>query len=171
MLVEITSASEPENSNSPTSSAFPVSSPKTEQSAGHKGFLVVSPYTGLSHLLELSRVSISCRLLATALTRLEPVGDNYATIPYVDGFNWSTVLTALQSSVENVREFNWEEQSFYIVVFRSQLRPDIDRSHLGQLDQAAHAEAMASGGFLKYWFGHPDANRRNLATCMFRPIL
>jgi hypothetical protein len=35
------------------------------------------------------------------------------------------------------------------VVFRSRIPPTTDYAHLGELDKAAHAEAMASGGFLK----------------------
>jgi len=37
-------------------------------------------------------------------------------------------------------------------------------------DKAAHAEAIKSGGLLKYWFGIPDENRRNLATCIWRNV-
>lgn len=52
-----------------------------------------------------------------------------------------------------------------IVVFRSQVPPTTSRHALGELDQRSHAEAMKSGGLLKYWFGMPDADGRNLATC------
>lgn len=52
-----------------------------------------------------------------------------------------------------------------IVVFRSQVPPTTSRHALRDLDQESHAEAMKSGGLLKYWFGMPDADGRNLATC------
>jgi hypothetical protein len=33
------------------------------------------------------------------------------------------------------------------------------------LDYESHREACESGGLLKYWFGGPSEERRNLATC------
>ena len=46
-------------------------------------------------------------------------------------------------------DVEWKEAAFYIVVFRSRIPPTTVYSDLGVLDQAAHAEAMKSGGFLK----------------------
>jgi hypothetical protein len=109
--------------------------------------------------------------LAKALKGLEPATTDYSTAPYVEAFNWSTVLETLKTSIEAERGFHWEEQFFYIVVFRSQIRPAIDSGYLGARDQASHAEATESGGLLKYWFGYPDKNKRNLATCLLLPIL
>jgi len=51
------------------------------------------------------------------------------------------------------------------VVFRSQVLASTDPTHLAVLDERSHAEAMNSGGLLKYWFGIPDGGHRNLATC------
>lgn len=59
-------------------------------------------------------------------------------------------------------------EKFYIVVFRSRIPPTTVYADLGVLDKAAHAEATKSGGFLKYWFGSPDSEGRNLATCVWR---
>ena len=41
----------------------------------------------------------------------------------------------------------------------------MDREKLFVLDKNSHAEAVRSGGLLKYWYGEPDAEGANLATC------
>ena len=127
--------------------------------------LIVSPYTSQSHLFDLNSVDKANQLLAAALTVLKVIRPDYATAPYISAFNWSEVLERLKLSLKINTGYQWQEQFFYIVVFRSQIPPSTDRSHLGSLDEAAHAEAMKSGGLLKYWFGVPDENGRNLATC------
>ena len=130
-------------------------------------YIVVSPYTSPAHLLDLSTVSPPNQLLAKALALMQPTRDDYAVAPYKDSFNWSTVVYRLRHLLKQ-SDFQWTQQmKFYIVAFRSQLPSTTDRGHLGALDKAAHAEATASGGILKYWFGIPDENGRNLATCTF----
>jgi hypothetical protein len=59
----------------------------------------------------------------------------------------------------------WKKQDFYVVIFRSKLKENINRDRLGELDDHSHEEATASGGLLKYWFGSTNEERRNLATC------
>lgn len=132
--------------------------------------LVVSPYATIPHLLDLRKLDESPRLLAKALTVLQSVREDYATAPYHLSFNWDAVTERLRSLLE-ISNSLWKRQQFYIVVFRSQLPPTTDRIHLGQLDQKSHAEATKSGGLLKYWFGLPDANGRNLATCTDSAII
>ena len=132
----------------------------------HGELLVVSPYSSQNHLLKLQSIGKPQQLLAKALSVMEPLREDYATAPYVDAFNWNVVANALKSLVD-LETYAWKQQSFYIVVFRSQLSPTTDGSHLGALDMRSHAEAMESGGLLKYWFGNPDVNGRNLATCEF----
>jgi hypothetical protein len=121
---------------------------KFGQADGSKEFLVISPYIELPHLLDLSTVEPQAQLLAIALTGLKSIRDDYATAPYIEMFNWSEVMATLRH-VCAAKEQTWTEQCFYIVVFRSQIPATTDYSHLGQLDKAAHAEAMKSGGFLK----------------------
>jgi len=110
--------------------------------------LKVSPYDEVPHLLDLRTVDIPNQLLAKALVGMESLREDYATAPYIETFNWSQVL-------QNVRDlaaaslFSWKESSFYIVVFRSRIPPTTVYADLGVLDKAAHAEATASGGFLK----------------------
>ena len=126
--------------------------------------LLASPYTALPHLLDLSTLNQSQQLLAHALTTLQALAPNYATAPYISAFNWPAVIHTLRS-LANSQAYTWEHQHFYIVVFRSRIPSTTNRIHLGELDQRAHAEATKSGGLLKYWFGVPDAEGRNMATC------
>ena len=134
------------------------------QQADLGGYLVVSPYNSLPHLLDLRALEESQRLLAKSLTVLQSVREDYATAPYPQSFNWDAVLDRLKSLLE-LSQYQWKRQHFYIVVFRSQVPPTTDRTALGALDQKSHVEATKSGGLLKYWFGLPDENGRNLATC------
>ena len=136
---------------------------QTKADFGH--FLVVSPYAFQPHLLDLRTLENSQKLLARALTLLKPVRIDYATAPYQESFNWTSVIDHLRFLNEEAGHI-WSRQHFYIVVFRSQVPPTTSRVELGLLDEKAHAEATESGGLLKYWFGEPDENGRNLATCM-----
>ena len=110
------------------------------------GLLVVSPYTSRSHLLDLSCVTKPNQLLAMALTSFKPILSSYATAPYTCAFNWAEVMEDLRALANSDTSFHWQEQMFYIVVFRSQIPPTTDRSHLGSLDEVSHAEAMYTGG-------------------------
>jgi hypothetical protein len=121
---------------------------KLSQPEESKEFLIISPYIEAPHLLDLSTVEPQAQLLAIALTGLKSVREDYATAPYGEIFNWSEVMATLHQLCVT-KEQTWAEQNFYIVVFRSQIPPTTDYSHLGVLDKAAHAEAMRSGGFLK----------------------
>ncbi|KAH6646606.1 hypothetical protein BKA67DRAFT_496603, partial [Truncatella angustata] len=129
--------------------------------------LVVSPYTEKEHLLDLRTLDKENAFLARALVHFRSLRPDYATAPYTETFNWDEVIGELTRLVRE-EGYRWRETSFYIVAFRSQIPPTTVYSELGVLDKAAHAEATASGGFLKYWFGTPDKDGRNLATCVWR---
>ncbi|EFY84630.1 UPF0643 protein [Metarhizium acridum CQMa 102] len=137
------------------------------QALTEKRFIVQSPYVDAEHLLDLESLDSENGFISLALARLRAVREDYATAPYTESFNWPEVLDELKQLVKTSGK-GFKETSFYIVAFRSQIKPSTDYSHLGELDKAAHAEAIASGGFLKYWFGSPDAELRNLATCVWR---
>lgn len=137
------------------------------QAVVEERLLVASPYTSRLHLLDLTTLTQPQTLLAKALTILAPATPAYATTPYINAFNWDAVFTYLTAAVKS-EGFHWKEQFFYIVVFRSQVPPSTDRSHLAELDKTAHTEAVKSGGLLKYWFGTPDIDGRNVATCVWR---
>jgi len=129
--------------------------------------LLVSPYIEDEHLLYLDSVEPQCQLLAKALVTMKAERQDYATAPYIDTFNWPEIIKHLLQHAES-SQVQWQEQVFYVVVFRSQIPPTTNYANLGELDKAAHAEATKSGGFLKYWFGSPDHTGRNMATCVWR---
>ena len=111
--------------------------------------LVVSPYTEKEHLLDLKTLDIESQLLAISLTQLMCIRKDYATAPYLETFNWADVIGVLRA-LAHERGHIWRETSFFVVAFRSQIPPTTVYADLGVLDKAAHAEATASGGFLKY---------------------
>lgn len=137
----------------------------------HEGSLLqVSPYTDPAHLLDLNKVDKPQQLLAKALRLMEPTtrhAGDFATTRYAEAFNWDEVVQSLRQHIVNDHGFHWQRQDFYVVVFRSRLPLTTDRHELGRLDKRSHDEATKSGGLLKYWFGEPDANGRNLATCAY----
>jgi hypothetical protein len=126
--------------------------------------LIASPYNEPGHLLDLNRLDTPNQLLAKALTIFKPVRNDYATSPYTESFNWQAVVDFLRDLSE-AEGYRWKKQKFYVVVFRSQLLPNIELQRLHDLDAYSHQEATTSGGLLKYWFGTKDENHRNLATC------
>ena len=125
-----------------------------------------SYYPEPEHCLELRSVDTPNRLFALALTLLEPA-TGYAIAPYHEAFNWADVMHFLQELCRQ-HHYAWPTTEFYVVDFRSQLKTRIDRPRLFHLDKESHREATQSGWLLKYWFGSPDAHRRNLATCVWR---
>lgn len=134
--------------------------------------LVSSPYNDSAHLLDLRRLTPQSLLFAKALTHLKPTRPDYATANYVDSLNFDEVLASLRNLIKveqthGDRTFQWKRWSFYVVVFRSVLKPDIDNDRLYLLDAKSHQEATESGGLLKYWFGKCSDERKNLATCKF----
>ena len=127
-------------------------------------FLISSPYNEEHHLLDLTTLDLPNRLFAKALSVLRPIRPDYATAAYVESLNWRTVLSKLRELCAAAGH-EWAAHSFYVVVFRSKLKPVIDATLLYELDFHSHDEATESGGLLKYWFGTPNEERRNLATC------
>ena len=127
-------------------------------------FLISSPYNSVGHYLDLSTLPTTSLLFAKALTALKPLRPDYATASYTESLNFSTVLEVLRHLSAN-EGVSWRETSFYVVVFRSKLKPTIDKDWLYKLDSESHREACESGGLLKYWFGKTDDANQNLATC------
>jgi len=147
-----------------TASSFPV---KQLTNCPETDLIVVSPYVEAPHLLDLRTLDMANQLLAKGLVKLRCLRRDYATAPYIEIFNWSEVVESVRA-LATCSEFAWKEQSFYVVVFRSRIPPTTLHDDLSVLDKAAHAEATKSGGFLRYWFGSPNAEGRNLATCVWR---
>lgn len=116
---------------------------------GSERYLIVSPYHEQEHLLDLESLEhVEQQLLALSLTKLKCLRDDYATAPYIETFNWDDVIGTLRTLAQEANH-SWKETSFYVVAFRSQIPPTTVYAELGTLDKAAHAEATASGGFLK----------------------
>jgi hypothetical protein len=134
-------------------------------SAKIKGrWLDASPYHEQEHLLNLATLDAPNRLLALALIALEAATPTYATVEYEQALDWGLVMRSLRR-LASQEGFAWQRQKFYVVEFRSKLKEGIDVDRLFQLDKKSHQEATQSGGLLKYWYGVPDNERRNLATC------
>ncbi|KAI0432486.1 hypothetical protein F5Y09DRAFT_139530 [Xylaria sp. FL1042] len=143
-----------------------IETPKTVREEA-QDLLVTSPYTEREHLLDLKSLNTENEILAQALVHLKCLRPDYATAPYIDTFNWGDVIEQVKRLAQQ-KEYSWKGSSFFVVAFRSQIPPTTVYEDLGILDKAAHAEATASGGFLKYWFGSPDKDGKNLATCVWR---
>jgi hypothetical protein len=127
-------------------------------------YIKSSPYDDPLNYLNLSDLGPQVKLFASALRRFDALRPDYATSPYMETFNFDAMFEDLRRLCAGAG-VQWEHQDFYVVIFRSQLRKQADRGRLGELDQMSHQEACASGGLLHYWFGSPDAEMRNLATC------
>jgi hypothetical protein len=127
--------------------------------------LISSPYNNPGHYLDLTSLDTPNLIFAKALTALKPTRADYATAPYIASLNFSTTVLKLVRDLAAAEQYEWKEQSFYVVIFQSKLKPSIDSELLYKLDYESHREACESGGLLKYWFGKPDAERQNLATC------
>ena len=119
-----------------------------EQTPGQSRCLRVSPYHEQQHLIDLDNLDTEDQLLALSLTKMRCLRDDYATAPYIETFNWSEIVETLRTLAREINS-TWKETSFYVVVFRSRIPPTTVYAELGVLDKAAHAEAIASGGFLK----------------------
>ena len=135
-----------------------------EPGQGPPRWLIVSPYPETGHLLDLEVLNMPDRLLALASTELEPATAQYATVQYDQALDWISLMATLKLLAAK-EGYRWTRHEFYVVEFRSKLKKTIDAELLFKLDKESHKEAMQSGGLLKYWYGVPDANRSNLATC------
>lgn len=111
-------------------------------------YLIASPYTDPEHLLDLQSLDVENQLLSEALQSMRAVTEEYSTRPYLESFNWSEVIDRVRA-LSSARHHEFKQTSWYIVAFRSQIKSTAVYPDLGALDKAAHAEAMASGGFLK----------------------
>lgn len=86
---------------------------------------------------------------------LAPVADNYAVLPVGEAFNWSSVASVI------------EPGEWYMVAFRSIVRPDADQERLRQYDDFAHEEASGAKGFVHYYKGPQAPDRSCLSFCLW----
>jgi hypothetical protein len=127
-------------------------------------WLITSPYAEARHQLNLSSLETQDQLMSLILTLLIAVRNDYATCRYEDAFDWRMLMNSLKTLADS-EGVRWKRREYYVVEFRSKLKEDIDVDLLYRLDKESHGEAAQSGGLLKYWYGKPDVERRNLATC------
>ncbi|CAN3370615.1 hypothetical protein DICA2_F34464 [Diutina catenulata] len=129
-----------------------------------------SPYTEREHRLALAKYSPSFQALALALQSFAPKSQRYAFEPYAEAFNIDEVVK-LATEYAFQRGHQFERTEVWVIAFRSVLHTEVQESEekrqfLARVDKDSHAEANASGGLIKYWFGTPDdETARNLATC------
>lgn len=138
--------------------------PQQKDIASRPELIASSPYLETDHLLDLNTLDHQSRLFALALTTLQTRTPRYASVRYEESLDLDELLVEVRKLV-NQSGLGWKHQDFYVVEFRSQLKPEIDHALLFKLDKESHREANISGGLLKYWYGEPDEERRNLATC------
>jgi hypothetical protein len=110
---------------------------------------------GLHHANMDVRVEDAAIVATPPFHRLVPATAGYRTAPIMQGFNWSYTL-------EDVEWGRW-----YLIVFRSKRRADADRDLLSRHDDLAFAEALMSGGLLRYYKGALDREQRCLSLCVW----
>jgi hypothetical protein len=104
--------------------------------------------------MEQVRVEDAALFAAPPWDRLVPVKAGYQTAPILEAFNWSYTLSDIE----------WGR--WYLIVFRSVRHPDVDHSFLTAHDDVAFAEALRSGGLLRYYKGAMDRDRHCVSLCL-----
>ncbi len=92
--------------------------------------------------------------LQEAAQRISPVRSDYQNLPIEQGFDWPVIA-------------DHDFDQLYLVVFRSVRLPDADLDLLRWFDDLAYAEALASGGLLRYFKGDADGRHRCLSFCLW----
>jgi hypothetical protein len=93
--------------------------------------------------------------LYEACQRLSPIHPDYATLPIQEGFSWFSCLTEVRFD------------RLYLVVFRSVRRATADLELLKEYDDRVHAEAVETGGLLRYFRGSMNGRRECLSFCLW----
>lgn len=92
--------------------------------------------------------------LQEAAQRIRPVHRDYPNLPIEEGFDWPAISGC-------------PFDTLYLVVFRSIRRPDADLDLLRWFDDLAYAEALQSGGLLRYFKGEADERGHCLSFCLW----
>jgi hypothetical protein len=90
-----------------------------------------------------------------ALDELVPTTEGYARLPLADAFNWADCASGI------------EPGEWYLVAFRSTVRPDADIERLREYDDWAHAEASGAPGFVHYFKGPLASDGSCLSFCLW----
>ncbi|MBA2718437.1 MAG: hypothetical protein H0U52_04210 [Chloroflexi bacterium] len=91
-----------------------------------------------------------------ALSRLEPVSADYASLPVAAAFNWQEAATELAAG------------EWYLVVFRSIRKASADEVRLNEFDERAHLEAAGAPGFIHYFRGPAGPDGACLSFCLWQ---
>jgi hypothetical protein len=91
-----------------------------------------------------------------------PASDRYRELDIEEGFNWPEITK------RTVERYGLGSDKLYLVVFRSNLRDDADKSAIAYHDKKALEAAMESPDCLYYFAGHPDASGRALSFCLWK---
>lgn len=92
--------------------------------------------------------------LQEAAQRISPVRPDYPDLPIEQGFDWPAIS-------------DHAFDHLYLVVFRSVRLPDADLDLLRWFDDLAYAEALQSGGLLRYFKGNADGRGHCLSFCLW----
>jgi hypothetical protein len=90
-----------------------------------------------------------------ACQQISPIYPDYATRPVQDGFSWTSSLAGCAF------------ERLYLVVFRSVRQPSADLELLREHDDRAYAEALESGGLLRYFKGEANELGECLSFCLW----
>jgi hypothetical protein len=90
-----------------------------------------------------------------ACQEISPIYPDYETRPIQDGFSWASSLAGCAF------------ERFYLVVFRSVRRASADLDLLREHDDRAYAEALESGGLLRYFKGEANELGECLSFCLW----
>ena len=96
---------------------------------------------------------------ALAFDRLTTTGPDYAARAISEAIDWSA---AIADAAATGASGEW-----YLVVFRSVRRADVDDALLTAIDDRAHDEAMAAPGYVHYFKGPLAADRGCLSFCLW----
>jgi hypothetical protein len=86
--------------------------------------------------------------------KISPEHPDYANRPIETGFDWSPL-------------YGCSFDRLYLVVFRSERRPDADLDLLREYDDRAYEEAVLSGGLLRYFKGDANEGGECLSFCLW----
>ncbi len=93
--------------------------------------------------------------LYEACQRLSPIHSDHANLRIEEGFNWSSCLAGVHFD------------GLYLIVFRSVRRATADLDLLKEYDDKAYAEALQTGGLLRYFRGSVNERRECLSFCLW----
>lgn len=99
--------------------------------------------------------AFSIKTLEVAPTRAD-----YAGVGIHEAFDWNTIMR----SVNETRTLN---QPPYLVVFRSQLKPNADVKAILEHDRKAHEAALKSPALIHYFGGETNEAGQSLSFCLW----